>query len=234
MIVPASAADVNTYESAFDGFYFGAHGGYAWADTEIDYSGNYGASGSGPSGSGSFDGSTDLSSQGALLGAQLGANFVMGNGFLLGAEISGSWTAISNDESFDDGDVSIDIEQNISALGLAQAKLGYAHESFAFYVMGGLALGKSEIEANLSSLGFDVADVSQDEMLTGWTLGAGADFMVTENVSVGISYNYVDFGTVSDSQDISRSDSFYWVFGELDTDTSINMHVAKATLNYHF
>jgi outer membrane immunogenic protein len=168
MIVSASAADVMVEESAFEGFYFGAHGGYAWGDSEIDYTGNYDTSVSlngppRPGDGGPIDGTASVSSEGALIGAQLGANFVAGNGFLIGAEVSASWGAIAGDEIFDDGDVTVNVEQNISALGLAQAKLGWAHDRFAIYGLGGLAIGQVETSASLGAGDGFPLDINLDD-----------------------------------------------------------------------
>ena len=240
MIAPASAADVTVDESAFEGFYMGVHGGYAWADTEIDYVGNYGTSisVSPTDDGGSFEGGANLSGTGPVIGAQMGANFLLGRGLLLGAEISGSWGAISGDTNFDDGDVGIDVEQSINALGLAQAKLGWAHDRFAIYGLGGLAMAQVDTSAHLGvtdGAPFDLGGFDDQQTMTGWTLGAGADFMVTEDVSLGLTYNYVDLGDQESSFSVNEEFlSIYNIYGEVDVNTSINLHLVKASLNYNF
>lgn len=238
IVVPASAADVNVDEGVFEGFYFGAHGGYGWSDAEIDYVGNYGTSISvSPQDGDPFEGATDLSGTGPLIGGQIGANFLLGRGLLLGAEVSGSWGAISGDSNFDDGDVGIDIEQNISALGLAQAKLGWAHDRFAIYGLGGIAMGRVDTTADLDldNGSFNISSLDESQTMTGWTLGAGADYMVTENVSVGLTYNYIDLGDQDSSFTVNETyQTIYNIYGEADVSASVNLHVVKATLNYNF
>jgi opacity protein-like surface antigen len=59
--------------------------------------------------------------------------------------------------------------------------------------------------------------------------------MVTENVSLGLTYNYIDLGDYDTSYTVNENYFlFFNVFGEIDTNTSVNMHVVKATLNYNF
>ena len=39
--VSAGAADVELTTNPFNGFYVGVHGGYGWADSEVDYDGDF-------------------------------------------------------------------------------------------------------------------------------------------------------------------------------------------------
>ena len=119
MVSSANAADPG-YESPFNGFYAGVHGGYGWGDSQIDYNGTYSYSASSDAeicdydngggigfctpypvagDEGEFGGSRSLSSSGGVLGIQAGANFVMGGGFLIGAEVSASWSGIAGEDS---------------------------------------------------------------------------------------------------------------------------------------
>ncbi|GKX34892.1 MAG: membrane protein [Rhizobiaceae bacterium MnEN-MB40S] len=152
----------------FDGFYLGIHGGYGWQ-------------------SGSYSG------DGWLLGGQGGYNWVSPSGFLLGAEISGSWVDVGGSQS------------NVNGLGIAQGKLGWANDTVALYGTAGGAI------ASLKSSGFAPGF---DDTPGGWTVGAGIDFMVVEDWSLGASYNYIDFG----SNNSGGSD----------------INVLKLNLNYNF
>lgn len=243
MSVPASATDVNSYENPFDGVYLGVNGGYGWGNSEIDYKGSYETSVSfSPIDSGDFKGNTSADLQGAMLGAQFGANYVMDNGLLLGAEVSGSWTSLSGDSHITDGDVSASASSDVTGLGLGQLKLGWANDTFAIYGMGGVALGNAKIKANLAldnpnpeGAEFGLAKLSDDQMVTGWTLGVGADYMLGHNVSLGVAYNYVSFGSVDSDFNVDKT--YYSIFnvgGNVKTSTSLDVQVVRATLNYHF
>lgn len=63
----------------------------------------------------------------------------------------------------------------------------------------------------------------------GWTVGGGAEFKVTETVSVGAEYLYVDLG--SEDYEFSSPNQYGAdVAGEGD----ITMSVIRASLNYRF
>ena len=257
MAATAQAADAYTASaSPFNGFYMGVHAGYGWADTAIDYDGGYAISASsldgvddGPDGgiisSGPFDSDFSMSSKGALLGAHAGANFVSDSGLLLGMEVSGSWADISGEDTFIDGDASVTAEQTIGAIGLAQLKLGFANETAAIYALGGLALGQMDTSARLGGsecVGPDAEDcvslglvnISDKQTVAGWTIGAGADAMVSENVSIGVTYNYVRFD-YENSYDVNEQLlSLINILGEVNTDTSVSAHLMRASVSYHF
>lgn len=256
MAATAQAADAYTSsESPFNGFYTGVHAGYGWADTAIDYNGSYAISASSPDADGpdfgpvagpdSFEGDFSLNSKGALLGAHAGANFVSDSGLLLGMEVSGSWTDISGEETFDDGDATVSAEQSIGAIGLAQLKLGFASENTAIYALGGMALGQVNTTASLGTGGcigpcldedefINLVDINDKQTVTGWTIGAGADAMVSDNVSIGVTYNYVRF-EYENGYDVDEDFlTFIQVLGEVNTDTSVSAHLVKASVSYHF
>jgi outer membrane immunogenic protein len=240
-IVPASAADVNVAENPFNGAYFGVNGGYGWADSDIDYKGSYETSISvSPGPSGDFKGNTSVSSSGGLLGAQFGANYVMDNGLLIGAEVNGNWSSLSGDSHFTDGDVSASVSSDITGLGIGEVKLGWANSAFAIYGLGGVAIGNAQISGNLRANiinedGINVGKLSDDQMVTGWTLGVGADYMVGHNVSLGVAYNYIGFGDFDSTFNVDRTAyTIVNIDGRVKTSTSLDVQVVRATLNYHF
>ncbi len=76
----------------------------------------------------------------------------------------------------------VKVEQNWA--GSVRARAGYSLESFLLYGTGGLAL--AEVEA--SSGGF-----SDSNTHLGWTLGAGVESMITDNITARIEYRYTDY-----------------------------------------
>jgi outer membrane immunogenic protein len=115
------------------------------------------------------------SGDGWLVGGQGGYNWVGSSGLLIGAELSGSWADVG--DSF----------VTMNGLGILQAKLGWANEQIALYATGGGAL--ASLDTNVPVIG------GFDDTPGGWTVGAGMDFMLGRDWSLGASYNYVDFGT---------------------------------------
>lgn len=268
----APAADIASYENPFAGFYLGVHAGYGWAGVDEDYTSDMGIPVFAtldpvPERTEAISGNYTLDASGGLLGAQAGFNAVMSNGLLLGAEINGSWSEIRGDTSFQVSDaktlrygMDADVESRISALGLAQAKLGWANDSFAVYGMGGLAVAQFQRDATISggvgsciavcevdlvtfaepSLGSMSGGSDLEDTLSGWTLGAGLDVMVAENVSLGVAYNYARF-EYEDSfsvdpyplAGVSNGNGKY-PSSNFETSGHVDVHVVKATLNYHF
>lgn len=133
------------------------------------------------------------SGDGWLVGGQAGYNFVFGSGFLLGGELSGSWADV--------GDSTV----TMNGIGILQAKVGWANDRIALYGTAGGAL--ASLDTRYPTFGFD-------DTPGGWTVGAGMDFMLGRDWSLGASYNYVDFGSNS--------------FGA----SSVNL--LKLNLNYNF
>ncbi len=70
-------------------------------------------------------------------------------------------------------------------LGTLRARLGYSVGNVMFYGTGGAAYGKNELS---------MGGLSNDQVHWGWTLGAGVEAMLTQNVSAKFEYLYVDLG----------------------------------------
>ncbi len=70
-------------------------------------------------------------------------------------------------------------------LGTLRARLGYSVGNVMFYGTGGLAYGKNELSQG---------GLSNDQVHWGWTLGAGVEAMLTQNISAKFEYLYVDLG----------------------------------------
>ena len=76
----------------------------------------------------------------------------------------------------------VNVDQNWS--GSLRARAGYSLESFLLYGTGGLALA-----------GFEASSAGNNDSNThlGWTLGAGVEGMITDNVTARVEYRYTDY-----------------------------------------
>ncbi len=84
--------------------------------------------------------------------------------------------------------------------GSIRGRLGVAFDRALIYATGGVAFGG--LNTNLSLNGFDAAGVpffastNRSSTRTGWTVGAGIQYAVTNNWSIRAEYRYTDFGTI--------------------------------------
>lgn len=117
----------------------------------------------------------DLGADGIDGGAYAGANWQYGN-FVLGGEADLLASGLEGEE---DG---LEVGQGLN--GSLRARAGIALDQFLLYGTGGVAL--SDVEA---SAGGD----SDDATLWGWTAGAGAEALVTDNITARFEYRYTDY-----------------------------------------
>jgi outer membrane immunogenic protein len=199
--VSAQAADlapapVEPYAPAvlpfsWTGFYVGAHAGYGTGSSDLFID----AKGGGDIG--------DWSSDGFFGGAQIGYNQQFG-GFVIGAEIDGSFSGIEGDLSFADESIA---ETELTWFGTARLRAGFAWDRALFYATGGVAFGEVE---NTVALGSDDS-VSGSDTSVGWTAGLGMEYAITDNWSAKVEYLHVDLGENNfsvDDTDVEFSNAF--------------------------
>jgi outer membrane immunogenic protein len=149
------------------GFYVGAHLGGAFSSNFRNDVG-YGLGGA----------------SGFLGGLQAGYDWQI-NRFVLGVAGDVSYSSVSR-RYIDLTPSDIRAKQDWS--GSLRARLGYAiQDNLLLYATGGLALGNVRLNDAILA-------TSQSKTLTGWTLGAGAEYMFTRNISGLLEYRYTDLG----------------------------------------
>jgi outer membrane immunogenic protein len=115
---------------------------------------------------------------GFLGGVYVGYNYQMPSNLVLGLDADLTYTDL-------DGDGAEDTGSSLEWSGAIRARLGYAIDRLMPYVAGGLAFGRYE---------HTVANTSLSETMTGWTIGAGADYAFTDRLIGRVEYRYTDFG----------------------------------------
>lgn len=230
------------------GFYFGGHIGGANGEADIkdvfDYNGDPEANNA-------------LSSSGVIAGVQFGYNVQRGN-LVLGVEADLGYLDLSDSKTVDlpnpTGKHNNDIRSTYSIsgdlYGDLTARVGYASGDTLLYLKGGAAFLNADFSADYvgenCTTKADHAcgprdpsafEFGADEMLLGWTLGAGVEFALDAGLSMKLEYQHFDFG------DISYSDSGKYDFENYcggtyqskltsDTDVSTAIDVVKVGLNY--
>jgi outer membrane immunogenic protein len=151
-------------------------------------------------------------------GGHVGYNHQFDGGFVFGAEMDigfggtseGSFTYGGNfpfDPDFEYGPDEDAMGQiDVGLNGSARLRAGFAVDRWLPYVTGGVAY--AAYDATYSQPDDDRAPRSGSGSLIGWTLGAGMDYAVTDNIIIGAEYRYTDYG----------SDTLYLTNPDLDND----------------
>lgn len=127
---------------------------------------------------GAFEDAEDFDANGWLLGVNATANFSLGNGVVLGVITDAAWANLSGETE--------PLSYSVDWLASARGKLGWDAGTFLPYLTGGLAVAGAT---------FDDGEVKDSQTHLGWTVGAGVDVALTENINLTAEYRYSDYGT---------------------------------------
>jgi len=210
-IAPATAADLPTTKGPppaptvapynWTGFYAGVDAGYGW---EGSTGSTYCAFGGVINGTGcSTPESGLLDPSGGLFGGLAGYNFQSGM-FVFGAETDLQWSNIADSTT-----ASIPccggaptssgpdyIKANLDWFGTARARIGVTPvDRLLIYATGGLIYGEEKTSSNLRFSATDFYPTNGDSTRTGWTLGGGAEYAFTGNITARIEGLYYDLGS---------------------------------------
>lgn len=180
--------------STWTGVTIGAHGGYLWGDTDFPDAPNYVPP---PVPRGVLSGPPDPNLEGGFLGAQIGYNHQFGK-IVVGVEADISFADIN--DTVRDGNF-ITQTTELERFGTLRGRLGYAHGAWLPYVTGGLAWGDitySQTCPQGAQFGHcsrsGAYTRSDDVTATGWTVGGGVKYAISEHFVVGAEYLHLDFG----------------------------------------
>ena len=204
-VAPAGAADTDARPilmkapavAAFNwtGIYIGGHAGCGWADPpvltafnteDVDH----------------FDHHTE-SATGCFSGGQIGADYQLGGGFVIGVLGELSWGNISSfNQSIGDLGLAVTTwESKLTSMGTVRGRIGYAFSSglpmvgglgWMPYITGGWAWGDNKVSSQVSTL-FNPF-TSDTALLSGWTIGGGLEYAITPILSWKAEYLYTRFG----------------------------------------
>ncbi|BCP52799.1 porin [Kaistia sp. 32K] len=173
---------------SWTGLYLGGHAGYGWGDFTSDPTDAYGG----------------LKPDGFFGGGQVGYNYQFDNRLVLGVEADVSFGSLKDDIDTVIGDpseaaVEIAYSTKIDTFGTVRGRLGYAADRFLPYVTGGLAWARADL-AFSNTITVDGQQLvhnaaSNKQTYTGWTIGAGVEYAVTNNITAKLDYLYADLGS---------------------------------------
>jgi outer membrane immunogenic protein len=150
----------------WSGFYFGGHVGGEWGRvSDLTFGG----------------GAADPS--GWLGGVLAGVNWQAGP-WVVGLEGDAGWGSTSGSNVASGGFLA---NTDIRFVGNLRARVGWAIDRVLLYVAG----GGSWANLRATQAGFNTVS----NTLGGWTIGAGVDFGVTQNLILRVEYLYADYGS---------------------------------------
>jgi outer membrane immunogenic protein len=159
----------------------------------------------------------DFGMKGGFAGGTLGYNWQMG-GLVLGIEADAAWADISSSVGVP-GFVTFD--SKIQDLGTVRGRVGYAVNQVLFYGTAGFAWADNKASVNVAGVG----GLSDSQVHTGWTAGAGIEYMFAPHWSLKGEYLYRDLGSENYFSSI--------VAGGVNSG-SLKLHSGQVGVNYHF
>ena len=135
--------------------------------------------------------SFSTSPSGVIGGAHIGYNLQIGQ-WVAGIEGTADGTSLS--QTVFDPISGINVSTKAPIQGSFRARAGVAWDRALIYVTGGAAF--TSIHNDYSTFGLATESISKTR--SGWTVGAGIEYAVTNNWSVRAEYRYSDFGHYTD------------------------------------
>lgn len=201
---PAPAVVADTF--SWTGGYIGLNAGYAGGKNKFNGYDNFAVS-------------AKDNASGFLGGIQAGYNWQFDQ-TIVGIETDFQGGNLKSDAELSYNGQTAGAEAKINWFGTTRVRLGYTPvDRFMVYATGGVAYGKIKASA------FDGAtSFSQSDTKVGYTVGAGAEYAVTNNVTLKTEYLYTDLGKLKlDDVNSVR-------FGEVKAP----FHTVRVGVNYKF
>jgi opacity protein-like surface antigen len=174
---------------------------------------------------------------GYLVGGQTGYNLQRGR-WVVGIEgdygFSNAHGARSCDDNGGPAAFFFTCEAEVHRLASLTGRLGYTWERALFYVKGGLAAGQVTVQTSVNTqnepiLGFGVPLLDPfppvngtTKWLTGWTIGGGMEFALTNKWSAKAEYMFYDLGSAD-----------FAIDPPLVADAKTHGSIARIGVNYH-
>ncbi|SRR5579883_531015 len=267
-IFSASVRTINQAPN-WSGFYLGGNAGYWQSQTnQVTTTGSPSfINPTFPSGAGDIanalaqiaNNSFSLRPNGFIDGAQVGYNYQLCNNVLFGLSMDFDGLTNSNNtyslqKSVDLVDFSenyigsLSVKQKINYLGSVRARLGYLfYPTFLIYATGGFAYGNVTLNTTWTaqeSLGPAVfpgiaTQNNFNSTLTGWTLGAGIEWLFKPNWSASLEYAYYNLSNLNGSATLAQinqsvSPPALWGSAVANTALSLSTGTIRLGVNYHF
>jgi outer membrane immunogenic protein len=169
------------------GFYVGGHAGYGWGDFGSEPTDAYGAD----------------KPDGFFGGVQAGYNFQFDNRLVLGIDADASFGNLKSGYTagFSDEDIELSFghQLELRSFGTVRGRVGYAFDRVLPYATAGLGWARTELDfsndVTMGGMPVISSAASDKQTLTGWTVGAGLEYAITDNITAKAEYLYTDLGS---------------------------------------
>jgi outer membrane immunogenic protein len=222
------------------GFYVGVNAGYGWQNNDNNSSifvpaGTFVTA---PLASGTVTFADD-DGEGFVGGGQIGYNYQMGS-FVLGVEADLQWADLGGSggtafvpAGFPASFVPAGTAGGIDWFGTVRARAGFAFGQALVYATGGFAYGGADDNNDRFGL------VNDDDVRTGWVLGAGMEYAFTNNLTLGLEGLWVNLngdnnGTFIGTETTAGGAVLPVDVAGRDNDSDNEFFVARAKLNFKF
>lgn len=172
-------------------------------------------------------GKKDLSSGGYLLGGQFGYNHQFGH-MLLGLEADVAAADASGGRECPGGGGGgipffFNCGSGLNNLAILGGRAGLVFDRTLLYAKAGLAIGEAKADNRLNGGLINLNANSDAKTMTGWALGAGMEFALTDRWSAKAEYMHYDLGS-----------AVFDVFFPFPADIHVTGDTVRVGLNYHF
>jgi opacity protein-like surface antigen len=157
---------------------------------------------------------------GYLAGGQAGYNFQTGQ-FVWGVEGEAGFSNARGAKACSIQGLLYSCEDNVETLGSLTGRFGYTWGRALFYAKGGWAFGEVKTGTHLNFVG--TGEVSSTNWESGWTLGGGMEFALTNRWSAKAEYMHYEF----------PRDTFT-VAQNATSNATTSGDTVRIGLNYHF
>jgi len=242
LAIPASAADLGARPITkappapvpvvynWTSCYLGVNGGGKWADFRQDAFVVTGINGF------PFDTVVGNDNEtGGVFGGQVGCQWQFGGGWVLGIEgdfdgTSLKRTFVAGPNAFNPFAPGDTIELKNDWQASVRGRLGYAWDRWMIYATGGVAFANLKATVGLVATPVNPAVFfSTDQTKTGWTVGGGFAYAITDNLDLGVEYRFSQFDFSNDLGSVTGIfPAGFTINPRLDTQE------VTARLNWHF
>jgi outer membrane immunogenic protein len=199
------------------GFYVGAQAGYAWGEDSprLYFNGENVTSAL-------IGQDTDFDTDGFVGGVHAGYNVQFGS-IVAGVEADIEAAGIEGDRTYTvlgTADT-VSASSDINFQGSLRARLGVAFDRALIYATGGVAF--ANIENTYSAFG---VSRSFDDMQWGWTIGAGVEYAITNNLTARAEYRYTQYDNFN-----TRTD---FIAANASVQQEPEFHTVRVGVSYKF